>query len=166
VRDRRRQGGDDRLVGERGSALMLVPAGILVVLLLASLAVDSSVVFLAQRDLADRTAAVANDVANAAADDAALYGAAAADGGVGGGRRVALRPDVAEAYVALAFDPARPPAGYDAWGASVEVDGPAVTVSATAVVRPIFAGAIPGVAHSVTVRARSTAAAVEGGAPG
>jgi hypothetical protein len=143
----------DRRPSERGSVLMLVPAGILVLLTLAAIAIDSSVVFLAQRDLADRTAAVAGDIANAAVNDDALY-----DGG-----RVELRADTAAAYVGLAFDPAHPPQGYERWDAAASVSGREVTVSAEAEVRPIFARAIPGVARTFTVRAQSTADAVGSG---
>jgi hypothetical protein len=132
---------------------MLVPAGILVLLVLAAVAVDSSVAFLAQRDLADRTAAVSGDIANLAADDDRLYG----DEPV-----VVLRQDVAEAVVGLAIDPLRPPHGYEAWHADVVVDGRTVTVVAEARVRRIFAPALPGVDPVVTVHARSTAVAAGG----
>jgi hypothetical protein len=138
---------------DAGSVLMLVPAGILVLLVLAAVAIDSSVVFLAQRDLADRTAAASGDVANVAADDDQLYD----DDHV-----VVLRQDVADAVVGLAFDPARPPRGYEAWQASAVVEGRSVTVSAEAEVRRIFAPAIPGVDPVATVHARSTAVAAGG----
>lgn len=49
--------------GERGSALMLVPASVLVLLVLSALAVDAAIVFSAERRLADAAAAAANDAA-------------------------------------------------------------------------------------------------------
>jgi hypothetical protein len=132
-----------------GSVLMLVPAGILVLLLLAAVAIDGSAIWLAQRDLSSRTAGVAADIAGAAVDDATFY-----DGG-----EIRLRPDVADAYTALAFSPERLPRGYDAWGAEVVVDGRSVTVAATAQVRYLFASAIPGLSRTAVVQARTTAEA-------
>lgn len=129
---------------------MLVPAGILVLLLLAAIAVDAAIVLAAQRDLAHRTAAVAGDLANVAVDDERLYGAG----------QVVLRSDVAEAQVAVAFPADRPPPGYAAWAASVATDGRQVTVAATAEVRYLFASAVPGAPRSTTVTASSTAEAV------
>lgn len=129
--------------------LMLVPAGILVLLVLAAIAVDTAIVLAAQRDLAHRTAAVAGDVANVAVDDASFYSSGA----------VQLREDVAAMQVRLAFPPERPPAGYDSWAAAARTDGRRVTVSATAEVRYLFAPAIPGTPRSTTVQATSTAEA-------
>jgi len=51
---------------DRGSALMLMPAAVLVVLILGAIAVDMSVVQLAKRDLINQ--------ANSAANDAATFG--------------------------------------------------------------------------------------------
>lgn len=133
--------------GDRGSVLMLVPAGILVLLLLAAIAVDGAVVWSAQRDLSNRTAGVAADIAGAAVDDVALYDAG----------EVRLREDVAEAYTALVFAPERRPAGFVDWGAEVVVEGGAVTIDAHAEVRYVFASALPGLDRAVRVRARATA---------
>jgi uncharacterized membrane protein len=57
---------------ERGSTLMLVPAGLLVVLILASIAVDMAIVQLRQRQAHDLASAAANDAATAAADQVGL----------------------------------------------------------------------------------------------
>src|SRR5690606_36454066 len=51
----------DRRRGQRGSVLMLMPAAVLIVLALGSLAVDRAVVFGAQRDLINTAQAAAND---------------------------------------------------------------------------------------------------------
>lgn len=132
-----------------GSVLMLVPAGILVLLLLAAIAIDGSAIWLAQRDLSSRAAGVAADIAGAAVDDAAFY-----DGG-----DIRLRPDVADAYTALAFSPERLPSGYVSWGAEAAVEGRSVTVAARAEVRYLFAAAVPGLSRTAVVQARTTAEA-------
>lgn len=53
---------------ERGSVLMLMPAGVLIVLTLAAIAVDLSLVFLRQRQASASAADIANDLATAALD--------------------------------------------------------------------------------------------------
>lgn len=58
--------------GDRGSALLLVPAGVLVVLVLASIVIDNAVVFLAEREAAAAASSAANDVASMALDEVAL----------------------------------------------------------------------------------------------
>ena len=60
------------MAGERGSVLMLMPALLLVTVLLGSIAVDTAVVFLAERELAALAAAAANDAATAGVDQAHL----------------------------------------------------------------------------------------------
>ncbi len=135
---------------DTGSVLLLVPAGLLVLLVLGAIAVDSAVVFLAERDLSNRTAAVANDVAAASTDDAAFY--------LHGGE-VRLDPEAVSAYTAGVFGPARLPGGYDGWSATAEVDGARVTVTAQAQVHLVFAPAIPGVRRRASVRARAVATA-------
>ncbi len=132
---------------------MLVPAGILVLLILGAIAVDSAVVLLAQRDLANRTAAAAGDIANSALDDEAFYSP---------GAIVELDEQRASAYVRLAFAPDRRPGTYRQWEGDAAVDGRTVTVVATAEVDLIFAKAIPGAAGSATVEARSVATAQGG----
>jgi uncharacterized membrane protein len=57
---------ESRLQGDRGSALMLMPAAVLIILVLGAIAVDMSVVHLAKRDLIN--------IANSAANDAATFG--------------------------------------------------------------------------------------------
>jgi len=131
---------------------MLVPAAILVLIVLGAIAVDSAVVFLAQRDLANRTAGAANDIAGIAVSDEQFY-----DGGA-----IALDSARAEAYVGLAFAPARRPSSFSSWTATATTDGNHVVVEAEADVRLVFAPAIPGVHRSVSVRSRSLASAREG----
>ena len=138
---------------EDGSVLMLVPAGILVLLVLAAVAVDSALVFVAQRDLANRTAAAANDIAAAAVSDDAFYD---------GGGTIVLQEARADAFVDVTFAPERRPEGFEARTASATTVGREVTVVAEAEVRYLFAPAVPGVARTTVVRARSTAVAVGG----
>lgn len=125
---------------------MLVPAGILVLLILGAIAVDSAVVLLAERDLVNRTAAAANDIAGQGLDEGAFYRR---------GGSVAIDPHRADAYAAVTFDDHRRPAGYRSWSGGATTDGGLVIVVARAEVDLIFARAIPGVAHSATVEARS-----------
>lgn len=132
---------------QSGSVLMLVPAGILVLLILAAIAIDGALVLMAQRDLANRAAAVSNDLAVAALSDGALY----RDGGI------LLDEHRAEAYVRLAFDPAHRPDEYESWSGRASADGRRVEVVATAEVKYLFAPAIPGLPRSTTVVARSIA---------
>ncbi|MBW3613970.1 MAG: hypothetical protein KY439_01490 [Actinobacteria bacterium] len=136
---------------DRGSVLMLVPAAVLVLLVLAAIAIDSAIVVLAQRDLSNRTAAAANDVAGSALSEASFYGST--DGGV------RLDQRQATAFVDLAFSDVRRPSNYQSWSGRALVDGQQVVVDATARVRYLFAPAIPGAAKSARVTARSTATA-------
>ncbi len=71
IADRRRQ---DRSSTDRGSVLALVPAGFLVLVALAALAVDSAVAYLGQQQLHDALVAAANDAASSAIDHSAFYG--------------------------------------------------------------------------------------------
>ena len=63
---------DARPVAERGSVLMLMPAGVLLVLMLGAIAFDLSLVFLRQRQASSLAVDVANDVATAALDEEAF----------------------------------------------------------------------------------------------
>lgn len=135
---------------ERGSVMMLVPAAILVLLVLGAIAVDSAVVFLAQRDLSNRTAAAANDIAGFAVSESAFY----RSGGV-----IEVDAAKAESYVDLAFAGARRPAGYRRWSGAASTQGRTVVVVAEADVKLVFAPAIPGARSTAHVRARSTVSA-------
>lgn len=145
---------------ERGSVLMLMPAAVLILVILGAIAVDSAVVFLAERELVNATAAAANDAAAAAVSDSAFYGSG----------EVVIDPAVAEQVAAEALRlrlPEGGPAGAIALTGDPEVlvAGRQVCVTARATVRHIFARAIPGVAREAHVSARSTAtAAGDGGA--
>jgi hypothetical protein len=130
--------------GERGSVLMLLPAAVLVLFVLAGISVDAAVTFTQQRQLV----AAAGDAANDAAS-------ALARAGVYGGGEVSLDRAEVDRTVrqVLAED------GIDA-DAAWSVDGTTVTLRLTRRVDLIFTRAVPGVAHERTVHATVTAHAV------
>jgi hypothetical protein len=134
---------------DRGSVLMLVPAGFLVVLVMASIAVDMSLVHLRQRQAHDLAAGAANDAATAALDRSRLRG----------GERVvdaAAAQRIVEQTVAaseLSPDIAAPPI------VRVTADG-AVEVEIALDADYIFAGVVPGAPDGTTVTATASAAAV------
>lgn len=59
---------DRRTHDERGSALFLMPVGVVIVLLLGALVADTAFVFLAKREVMNGATAAANDAAAAAVD--------------------------------------------------------------------------------------------------
>ena len=135
---------------DRGSALMLVPAGFLVLLMLGAIAFDYSHVYLGQRQLASSAEAAANDAVTYAVDEAAFRS--------GDGYR--LDPALVEEAVTQSL------AAHGISG--VRVDAPVVEllsptrvrVTLTGTVDHVFAKAIPGVAHEARVHASATAEAV------
>lgn len=133
-------------MAERGSALLLFPAGILVVLILGSIAVDFSIVFLAERELASAAAAAANDAAGAGIDTAHFRQTG----------EVVLDPIAAERAGESAVT--RRASAFELTGATITaVDADTVEVVIRAEVRYLFAKVIPGGPHSTTVEARARA---------
>lgn len=138
-----------RTFDERGSALILFPAGVLAVLVLAAIAMDLSLVHLARRE--------AITVAESAANDATTYG---------------LDEHLFRSGGGYALDPGRVRAAIDrsivAAGVGEHLDGPPrVTIDGTTVrvqvalqVDYVFARALPGVAHTTTVTANAAATPV------
>jgi hypothetical protein len=142
---------------------MLVPAAVLVLVILASLAVDAAVAFLGQREVANAAAAAANDAVTAALSDEAFYR------GGGGGVPGALVVDPSRARVVAA----RAVAARASRGVHVErvdaVVGPAgdqVCVTVEGYAPYVFARALPFVAPAARVRGRAGATAVAGGGGG
>jgi Flp pilus assembly protein TadG len=134
---------------DRGSVLMLMPAGVLVVLLLGAIAFDLSVVFLRQRQASSLAVDVANDLATAALDESAFR----SDG------TYQLDPDradqLAESIVG-ASDLHR-----EVVDVEVNVLTPdSVEVRLVIAVDYVFAKAIPGASDGTTVEASATAVAV------
>lgn len=137
--------------GERASVLMLMPAGVLVVLLLGSIAFDLSLVFLRQRQASSLVVDVANDLATAALDE----GAFRRDG------EYRLDPDRAGALgVELVEASDLAPLVREV---EVDVVGPdEVAVRVVLQVDYVFARAIPGASEGTTVTATATAVAEVG----
>lgn len=124
-----------------------MPAGVLVVLVLASIAVDMSIVHLRQRQAFDLAAGAANDAATAAADEVALRSG-----------EFRLDPERARAIVervvaasSLAAELAAPP------DVVVTDEGVEVTLSLEA--DYVFAGVMPGAPDGTVVTATASATA-------
>ena len=139
-----------RLRRERGTALMLMPAGVLIVIILGALAVDSAILFLGERELADLTAAAANDAATVALDEETFYRC---------GRLELVEDEAAE--VASTVSAARSSDAVTDVVVAARVDNavtpPQVSVTATGTVRLVFTPALPGRSRDRTVEARSVA---------
>lgn len=135
---------------ERGTALMLMPAGVLIVLVLGALAVDSAILFLGERELADLSAAAANDAATAAIVEESFYECG----------RLQLDAERAKA-VAETVARTRASDAMTLTGVAVDVRNsqqpPEVEITATGTVRLIFTPALPGRSRSRAVQARSVA---------
>lgn len=130
---------------------MLVPAAVLVLVALAAIAVDSAIVFMAERQAGDVAAAAANDAAGAALSEGAFYRGGAVD----------LDPARVTDVVADAV--AARGAGLELVGPPViAVRGRQVCVTVQARVRYLFSPAVPGMPRARTVMARAAATAVEG----
>ena len=134
---------------ERGSALMLMPAGLLIVLVLASIAVDMSLVHLRKRQAFELAAAAANDAATAGVDQGRLRTT----------QTYVLDPETTRAVVAdvvaaseLAPQLARPPV--------VTVTGAGVRVELALEADYIFADVVPGAPDGTVVTASATARAL------
>ena len=142
---RGRSGGRDR-----GSVLALVPAGFLVLMLLAALAVDSAVSYLGQEQLHDALSGAANDAVTAALDDGAFYHSGA----------ITIDPAAAGRAVCASVAAQNAPAlhGLEVWMA---VDGNSLRLQGKAQVDAVFGRVIPGLAHH-TVRASVAAVAAQG----
>jgi Flp pilus assembly protein TadG len=145
-----------RMGEQRGSALLLFPAGVLVMLVLGAITVDFSIAFLGERELAGATAAAANDTAARALSDRAFYreGVVSLD--------EALARDIAVAAVRDALDSHR----YHDLRVSVTVPAGSriVIVSASAEIDLLFARALP--AGPPRARVAATARAALAGPPG
>lgn len=138
---------------DRGSVLLLVPACVLVMLVLASLAVDLSLAHMRQRQAFDLAAAAANDAATAGADPASVR---RGDFTLDPARVDSVVSDVVAASE-LAPHLAEPPV--------VRVVGDQVSVELAVKVDYLFSGAMPGAPDSTVVRGRASAVPVAGGFP-
>jgi hypothetical protein len=144
-----------RTEGERGSALVLVPVLVLVLLVLGAICVNSATEWLGHRALEDFATSAADQAASAALDKSAFYG----DGKAGG--HLVINAQQAEAVV----DQVRgvsSTGGLTISGATVIVsqNGDTVTVLATGTVRDVFGPAVGG-RPRVTLTARASASLEE-----
>ncbi len=133
---------------ERGSVLLLVPSGVLAVVVLAAVAVDTANVVMVRRELRSVAQAAANDAATAAIDHDSLRS--------GGG--LVLDPEAALS-VALTSIRASGVEGDLVEDPVVSLD-PArlgVTVQLASEVEPIFGVGLPGGAGPKEVTAAATA---------
>ena len=127
---------------ERGSVLMLMPAAVLIMLVLGSIAVDHAVVFGAQRDLVATAQAAANDAASLGVDIDVL--------------RTTGEVDVDEGEMARAVAQAT---AIVPRGTSVDwrLEGDVVVVTLHREVPLVFAPAVPGGHRTQPVEATATA---------
>lgn len=136
-----------RLRGSRGSALMLMPAAVLIMFVLGAIAVDLTALRVGQRDLQAALTDAANDAAAGALDESLLR--------AGGGYHIDRSAAWAIAMSVLDIRGALRDVA-DGPYIVVEDDG-SVTVSASRRVPHIFGRALPGVPHHEIVRATATA---------
>lgn len=137
--------------GEGGSVLLLFPAAVLVVLILAAIAVDASVAFQAQREVADATTAAANDAAGESVGNQTFYRGGRVDVDAGTAQAIAAE------RVRAVLDERR----FRGLTVSVSVVAggggcpPRVKVRAAADVAFVFTPVIPGAPHHTRVAATS-----------
>lgn len=133
--------------GEDGNTLLLVPVGVLVLLVLGAIAVDFAIVFMAEREVANLSAGIANDAAGAL-DDAAFFEQG----------EVVIDPARAEAIVADVIA-LRPQDTVEADCAPTAVAADEIEVTCQGRVPLIFAPALPGGLGTFDVEATSRARA-------
>jgi uncharacterized membrane protein len=137
-----------RLRGERGSAVLLLPAGFVALLVLAAIAVDQSRLFAARRQLLDVAASAANDAVAAAVDESAYRQ----------GRGAILSTDQAESEVRSSLaahgltNRVRPQVAVRQGPA-----GPEVTVQLESEEPTLFARLAPGGYGSTSIRVTASA---------
>ncbi|HET9076318.1 MAG TPA: hypothetical protein VFN68_05260 [Acidimicrobiales bacterium] len=116
--------------------LALVPAGFLVLVLLAALAVDSAVAYLGRQQLHDALSAAANDAVTAGLNDASFYRAGS----------LALDPAAAARTVCAAVA-AQGDGTLHGITVSMAVEGDTIRLIGAATVDAVFGTAIPGFGH-------------------
>jgi hypothetical protein len=126
---------------------MLLPAGVLVVLVLASIAVDMALVQMRQRQAFDLAASAANDAATAGVDLRSVRAGT-----------YVLDPAATEASVERSVAASRM-AQYLAEAPDVTVTPETVSVTITLTADYLFAGVVPGAADTATVTATASATA-------
>ncbi len=136
---------------EAGSVLALVPAGFMILIVLAALAINSAVAYRAREQLHDVLLAAANDGAAAGLSGTSFYSTGA----------LVLAPRLVDREVCSSISAQGAP-GLVVKAVSVSVAGLWVQVTASAVTHGIFAQGVPGVGRIVV---SSTATAVVADSP-
>jgi hypothetical protein len=133
---------------------MLMPAAVLVMIVLGSIAVDFAIAFLGERELASLASAAANDAATAAYDAERFR----EDG------TFVLDIDRAEQIVATTIGASSTEVDLETPDVeSVTIDGePGIRVTLRGTVGYVFAKAIPGLPNRTEVEATAVAVAREG----
>lgn len=146
---RRHRGAGRTASHERGSALLLFPAAVMVVFALGVICVDSGSAYLARRALTDHVAGAADEVAAQAVDLNAFYGNPA---------ELRIDPQRAQRALEDITTAQRTDGGVVITGEQLVVssDGRQVTVTATGRARAVFAFG-PARRRFVTLTARATA---------
>jgi hypothetical protein len=136
-------------MAERGSATLLLPVGLLLMITLGAIAVDLSHLHTARADLQARADAAANDAVTAGMDPDVLRS--------GRGYRLDRARAGAAAARAAGVEPL---GGLDALQVETSILGPdSVAVEVEASVDLVFAPALPGGPERVSLRATATARA-------
>ena len=133
---------------ETGSALILVPAAVLVLVVLAAIAVDTAAVFLGQRQLAEAAATAATDAAGAISEPT-FYRTGTITLDPSEAQRLAVASTAAEDLHAVKL----------VGPIDVTVAGRQVCVSLTGEVPVVFGRALPGIPRATTVHATATGTA-------
>ena len=136
----------------RGSVLMLVPAGVLVLFVLGAIAVDFAIAFLAQRELSAVAVSLANDAATVALSEDRLY---AGEREIDEGRAAEVVRDAL---------PQRAPRGVRDLETTVRAAGDQVCVTLRGRVAYVFSRAVPGAERDAAVQGRAVATAAGQGA--
>jgi hypothetical protein len=139
---------------DQGSVLVLVPAGLLVLMILAILAVDSAVAYLGQQQLHDALSAAANDAVTRGLNEGSFYSSGT----------VALEPaSVGQAICDSVL--AQDDTALHQLHLWMAIEGESVRIEGTAVIDAVFGRAIPGFGTR-TVRSFADAVVTSGPARG
>ena len=138
-------------VAERGSVLMLMPAAVLIVIVLGSIAVDLAIAFLGEREAASLAAAAANDAATAALREGVFRETGEFRIDEDRARRIVRATLQASSSELDGLD-------FDVRFSTIAGE-PAVTVTVRGTVDYVFARAIPGAPDGIDVEATATAVA-------
>lgn len=134
--------------------LLLMPAAVLVVLVLASIAVDFTIAFLGEREAASLAAAAANDAVTAAIDDERFRAGEGLHLDEDRARRIALATLAASS---TELDDVEVEVATGTLGGE-----PSVTVTVRGTIDYVFAPALPGAPGEAHVEATATAVARTG----